>query len=118
MNIDATCSLRPSAESSGGRAASRVPTVLVNIAVAALALAVSLAAAELALRFFYPQHLGVWYPDRDGLTLLWPRLSTYLPQFGVSANVNSFGMRDREHAAGKSEGVFRILILGDSFMEA
>jgi GDSL-like lipase/acylhydrolase family protein len=82
------------------------------------AIAIALVLAEAGLRFFYPQPMGVWHHDRDGLALHWPGLVTYLPQFGITVSFNSAGMRDREHAVEKSSGVLRILVLGDSFMEA
>src|SRR5262249_53527661 len=47
-----------------------------------------------------------------------PGLVIYLPQFGQSVSFNSAGMRDREHTQEKADGVFRVLVLGDSFMEA
>jgi hypothetical protein len=110
--------LSTSAPPARRRSRSRLGKAVVNLALAAMALTISLAGAELALRFFYPQRLGVWYPDRHGLTMLWPGLATYLPHFGVSVSVNSFGTRDREHPVSKPEGTFRILVLGDSFVEA
>lgn len=82
------------------------------------AFAVGVLLAEAGLRLFYPQQLGVWYQDREGLGLHWPGLVTYLPQSGFKVSFNSDGMRDREHTATKAEGVFRVLVLGDSFMEA
>jgi hypothetical protein len=82
------------------------------------ALFVGLAATEVGLRLFFPQRMGVWFQDRNGLALHWPGLVTYLPQFGHSVSFNSAGMRDREHAVEKPRGVFRVLVLGDSFMEA
>ena len=82
------------------------------------AMAVALVLGEVSLRLFYPQPMGVWHQDRDGLALHWPGLVTYLPQFGLSVSLNSAGMRDREHTVEKPETVFRVLVLGDSFMEA
>jgi hypothetical protein len=40
------------------------------------------------------------------------------PEGNVSVTYNSEGWRDLEHTVKKPEGVFRILVLGDSFMEA
>ena len=90
----------------------------VNALLAIGAVVVALGCAEFGLRLFYPQPLGVWHQDRDGLALHWPGLVTYLPQFGHVVSINSVGMRDREHAVPKVDGMYRILILGDSFMEA
>ena len=82
------------------------------------AILVAAGMSEAGIRLFYPQPLGVWHHDRNGLALHWPGLATYLPQFGQSVSFNSEGMRDREHAVPKPADVFRILVLGDSFMEA
>jgi hypothetical protein len=82
------------------------------------AIVIALVLSEAGLRLFYPQPMGVWHQDRDGLALHWPGLVTYLPQFGLSVSFNSGGMRDREHAVAKPAGVFRVLVLGDSFIEA
>jgi hypothetical protein len=78
----------------------------------------TLVAVEVGFRYLYPQPMGVWHQDRDGLALHWPGLVTYLPQFGLSVSFNSAGMRDGEHSVEKAAGVFRVLVLGDSFIEA
>jgi len=78
----------------------------------------SLLGVELALRQFYPQQLGVWYNTRDKMVIHPPNLKVYLSPFNQEVRFNSFGMRDREHTVDKEEGTFRILLLGDSFMEA
>jgi hypothetical protein len=75
---------------------------------------------EVGLRLFYPQALGVWYKTRDDLIILRPNFK------GVARGVetvqeiqtNSFGMRDREHKIESDNGVMRIMLLGDSHMEA
>ena len=38
--------------------------------------------------------------------------------YAVLVRTNALGMRDREHAALPAPGIFRIVVLGDSFMEA
>lgn len=82
------------------------------------AISVGLAAVEVGLRYFSPLPMGVWHEDRDGLALHWPGLVSYLPQFGITVSFNSAGMRDSEHQVEKPPGVFRVLVLGDSFIEA
>lgn len=96
----------------------RTRRALVNGLFLLVAVVFGAALSEVGLRLFYPQPLGVWHHDRAGLALHWPGLVTHLPQFGQTVSFNSVGMRDREHAVTKPEGVFRILVLGDSFMEA
>jgi hypothetical protein len=96
----------------------RVRRWLVNGLVVLGSVVIALAAVEVGLRAFYPLPKGVWHQDREGLALHWPGLVTYLPQFGVTASFNSAGMRDREHPVEKAPGVFRLLVLGDSFIEA
>jgi hypothetical protein len=89
-----------------------------NAALAAGSLFVALLCAEVILRMFYPQPLGVWYSLREGLVIHPPDLSVYLNQFDRTVQFNSIGMRDREHAVPKDNGTFRVLLLGDSFMES
>lgn len=91
---------------------------LANMVVLAASVAIAMVLTEAGLRVFYPQPLGVWHHDANGLALHWPGLVTYLPQFGRSVSFNSVGMRDREHRVENPAGVFRVLVLGDSFMEA
>lgn len=78
----------------------------------------ALAVTELGLRWFAPQPTGLSHQDRYGLALHWPNMTRHLPQYGTTATFNSVGMRDREHALAKPAGTYRILLLGDSFMEA
>ena len=91
---------------------------LVNALFAVAAVVLGAALGEAGLRLVYPQPLGVWHHDPAGLALHWPGLVTYLPQFGHTVSFSSAGMRDRERAVERPAGVFRILVLGDSFMEA
>jgi len=98
----------------------KAKTVAINLLVALFSTALCLAIGELALRALHPQNLSLYYKTRDGLNI---HRSNYA---GVSRGVetiqgyrtNSFGMRDRQHEVRKSDGTFRILLLGDSQMEA
>ncbi|THJ19442.1 MAG: hypothetical protein CAF45_016265 [Nitrospira sp. CG24E] len=92
--------------------------VAVTIAALVVALGVGLLLSESLLRLFYPQTLGVWAQTRDGLILLRPTLQVFHEGFGTHVQTNSFGFRDREHELGKPAGTLRVLLLGDSFMEA
>jgi len=65
-----------------------------------------------------PQDLGNWAYTRDGLTVHLPKMTQFSSKFGHEITTNSAGMRDREHDLTKAPGVYRILVLGDSFMEA
>ncbi len=89
-----------------------------NIAVMLAAAGVALAVAEVGVRLVAPQPTGLSHQDRYGLALHYPGITRYLPQYGHSVSFNSAGMRDRDHRIEKPPGVFRILLLGDSFMEA
>lgn len=70
------------------------------------------------VRIVQPQELGNWTYTRDGLTLHLPNMTQFSSRFGHLIETNSVGMRDYEHDVSKSPGVYRILVLGDSFMEA
>lgn len=79
---------------------------------------IALCVGEGAVRTIYPQELGNWTYTRDGLTLHLPNMDHFSHRFGHTIRTNSVGMRDHDHSLEKSPGVYRILLLGDSFMEA
>jgi hypothetical protein len=83
-----------------------------------ITICVTLVLCEILLRYLYPQTLGVWVQTRDGLILLRPSSSFYLPKFGTYVHTNAFGFRGPEHELQKKEDVYRILLMGDSFVEA
>lgn len=96
----------------------RVRPWLLNTLLALGTLIFALAVAEVAVRLVAPQPVGLSHQDRYGLALHYPGIDPYLRQFGHKVSFNSAGMRDREHTLEKQPGTFRILLLGDSFMEA
>lgn len=89
-----------------------------KIGLAIASAGMSLLLAECALATFYPQDRSVHAHTADGLTIHPASIHTYLPQFGRWVRTNEWGLRDRSHALEKADGTFRILVLGDSFMEA
>lgn len=89
-----------------------------NAVLVLLAMAMAVVMAEFGVRILAPQPTGLSYHDRYGLVLHYPGIARRLPQFGTTVSFNSAGMRDIEHSYAKPSGVFRIILLGDSFMEA
>jgi hypothetical protein len=96
----------------------RVRSLLLNTLLALGALVFALVVAEVGVRMFAPQPIGLSHQDRYGLAMHYPGITRFLPQYGHEVSFNSVGMRDREHALEKTAGTFRILLMGDSFMEA
>lgn len=92
--------------------------ILFSTILLTLSVIVTLAIAELAIRLIAPQPTGITHQDRYGLALHYPGITRYLPLYGHEVSFNSAGMRDHEHSFAKPAGTFRILVLGDSFMEA
>ena len=90
----------------------------VNGGLALVSFGVAVLLAELILRVAYPQQLGVWYSLRNGLVIHPPSTRVHLSSFRQDVAFNALGMRDVEHAVAKAPGVVRVLVLGDSFMEA
>jgi hypothetical protein len=96
----------------------RSQNLLRNLGLLAASTLLSLLLAECVVRIVCPQQLAVWHTMRDGLVIHPPGLVTYLADFKQEVRFNANGMRDREHVARKPEGTTRILVLGDSYMEA
>ena len=80
---------------------------------------VGLLLAEAGLRV-----LGISYPlpyttdEHCGVRLKPGFRGRWMKEGGSTFAVNSAGFRDREHALEKPPGVFRVAVLGDSFVEA
>ncbi|MCB0332597.1 MAG: SGNH/GDSL hydrolase family protein [Bdellovibrionales bacterium] len=98
--------------------------IVSNLLVFLVALTLSLGMAELVLRHSVPFQSGTSFiyriPDRD---LGWKlqRDTKYLNELQektVRVSYNSQGWRDAEHEKKKPADTYRVLILGDSFMES
>src|SRR5215204_5017934 len=95
-----------------------------NVALAMASICLTLIVAELALRTIIPldsQRPFEFRIPHPSLGWVLQPNTTYLykiPEGTVSVTYNSVGWRDLEHEVEKPDGVFRILVLGDSFMEA
>ncbi|MFM7142987.1 MAG: hypothetical protein ACKO2K_13855 [Alphaproteobacteria bacterium] len=102
-----------------GRGPLRRAVVLASLAAAGLVAA--LLAFELVVRAFFPISDFLWdwdpvigmklKPGRHGRSVL-PGV------YDVTVDVNAEGFRDREHALAKPPGRKRVVLLGDSFLEA
>jgi hypothetical protein len=94
-------------------ASRRLLTAVVSALVTLLLIEVGLRIFRLPLpdRFFAPNPDFGWFhiPGRQG----WQRT----PELAVPVSISSAGLRDSEHSYQKPEGTFRILLLGDSFVE-
>lgn len=78
----------------------------------------SLLFAECAVRLVAPQDLGIWSGRRDGLFVLQPGLRARPSRWDQEIVVNHLGFRGPEPTPQKSALRPRVLILGDSFIEA
>ncbi len=98
--------------------------LLVKITLFSISTLLTLFMAEFVLRQISPLDSGKSHAFRIPHPVLgWslkPNSSytNYLPEGTAKVEYNSIGLRDTEHLIKNTEGVFRILILGDSFMEA
>jgi hypothetical protein len=94
-----------------------------NVLLLLIGITTMLALIEIGLRIWYPppnlvkKHV---IPDPVLGWRLEPNASVVRkrPEYRVEVNVNSHGWRDVEHSYDKPEGIYRIVLLGDSFMEA
>lgn len=78
----------------------------------------SLLFAECAVRLIAPQELSVWAGKRSGLFVLQPGIRAHSARWGHEIAVNSLGFRGPEPAEPADPDRTRILVLGDSFIEA
>ncbi len=103
----------------------RVQAISFRVGLLVLGLVVGLIAAELGARYL----LGRPYAEDNGDLWTCDRLMGWRGKSQTSTPINtegyvhkfvrnSAGMHDGDHALSKEKGVFRILVIGDSFVEA
>jgi hypothetical protein len=97
--------------------------VLVNVAIAGVSLGIACGVGEVTVRLIAPQQLIIKRPDiwQPTDTLGWthrPNVNTTINTGERTARVFTDGDGFRVSRAGRVEGQRRILLLGDSFMEA
>lgn len=92
-----------------------------NILALMVGLVLAFLVGELACRFLLPVSSVRYYYDREIGTTLAPGSRMRWVSKGDFNSVvltNTHGFHDREHAYEKEKEVFRVVVLGDSFMEA
>ena len=101
---------------------SRTRELIFSAALVAFGLVLSLALLEVAVRFTHLIPDRFWEPDKLLGSKLIPGQRGWWTQeereFVVPVQINREGLRDVEHAYEKPPNVYRILLLGDSFVEA
>ena len=90
-----------------------------HAALVGASLVVALLIAELALRVIGYREPILYQPDARLGWIFRPGADDWYTGEGRAfIQINSAGMHDREHALAKPEGVYRIVVLGDSYSEA
>lgn len=75
--------------------------------------------AEVLLRLLGVSFPAPYIPDEYTGTRLRPGLSAWFTKEGLAfVTINNDGFRDRQHARDKPANTYRILVLGDSYVEA
>lgn len=86
-----------------------------------LSLALALALLEAGLRLFYPMSDFLWqWDERIGMKLIPGKQGRSVKPrfFDVEVSVNAEGFRDRDHDLATAASTPRVVLLGDSFVEA
>jgi len=96
--------------------------VLAASALAGFGILLALGALELGVRLLHLVPTRFWQPDAALGTKLIPGATGWWTQeeheFTVPVRINTDGRRDLERPVAKPPGTYRILLLGDSFVEA
>jgi hypothetical protein len=85
-----------------------------------LGLALSLVAAEFALRRIAPQSMALYIPDPRVGVLHEPGVAGWWVsrEYRTRVHINRDGFRDYDYSRPKPRGAFRIVAIGDSYVEA
>ena len=95
------------------------PSLRVKLAVVAASVLVALLIFELFLRVVGYTYPVFYQPDEARGYSLWPGVEgRYRREGSAHVQINSDGLRDREHAKSKPAGTLRIAVVGDSYAEA
>ena len=96
--------------------------VLAASGLAGFGIVLALLALELGVRALHLVPSRFWQPDAELGTKLIPGASGWWTQeeheFTVPVRINTDGRRDLERPVAKPPGTYRVLLLGDSFVEA
>lgn len=97
----------------------KIKRLVINFMFLSAAIFASLIIAEFAVRIGNIGQDTFWQPDKRVGYALIPGKEGFWKTEGLAyVKVNTKGLRDREHAYEKKSDTYRVIILGDSFMEA
>ncbi|MCB0832926.1 MAG: SGNH/GDSL hydrolase family protein, partial [Bacteroidetes bacterium] len=85
-----------------------------NLLIACSSVIVLLLIMECILRILGYGNVETYLPDQDLLWRLAPNQETFTKIGNKPVTINSHGMRDREYTVQKPDGIFRILVIGNS----
>jgi len=92
--------------------------VFAKLTLLSLSLGFCIVFLEIGVRLLQPQSLSLWRTTRDGLVTMRPAIRGATSAQGRRVDTNRAGFRDVERVPGARKDGPRILVLGDSFMEA
>ncbi|MET0645462.1 MAG: SGNH/GDSL hydrolase family protein [Pyrinomonadaceae bacterium] len=95
------------------------PSLRVRVAVVAVSVVFALLIFEVFLRVVGYTYPVFYQPDEARGYALWPGAAgRYRREGAAHVQINSDGLRDREHSKSKPANTFRIAVVGDSYAEA
>lgn len=97
----------------------RIASFALNVAMVAASLLATAVALEIGLRLAGFSYVAFYRPDdRLGLRLRPNAEGRFDSEGGADVRINSAGFRDRERIEAKPSDLYRIAVLGDSYIEA